>query len=139
MSSQSDTISNATPSSGEVEAAILVVEDDADILRQIAFNLERHGYSVITANSGADALRSMLQSRPRLLITDIMMPGMDGYELVDAVRKDELLADMPVIMLTARTEDEDVTRGYASGTDLYLTKPFRPAELLAFVERILSI
>lgn len=139
MSSQSDTISNATASSGEVEAAILVVEDDADILRQIAFNLERHGYSVITANSGADALRSMLQSRPRLLITDIMMPGMDGYELVDAVRKDELLADMPVIMLTARTEDEDVTRGYASGTDLYLTKPFRPAELLAFVERILSI
>jgi two-component system alkaline phosphatase synthesis response regulator PhoP len=139
MSSESDTISNDIASTGEVDAAIMVVEDDADILRQIAFNLERHGYSVVTATSGAEALRCMLQSRPRLLITDIMMPGMDGYELVDAVRKDELLADMPVIMLTARTEDEDVTRGYASGTDLYLTKPFRPAELLAFVERILSI
>lgn len=119
--------------------AILVVEDDADILRQIAFNLERSGYRVVTATSGGEALRIMLRARPRLLITDIMMPGMDGYELVDALRRDELLADLPVIMLTARTEDEDVTRGYASGTDLYLTKPFRPSELLAFVERILAL
>lgn len=117
---------------------ILVVEDDANILRQIAFNLENHGYSVSTAMSGAEALRQMMLSRPGLLITDIMMPGMDGYELVATLRQDEHLADLPVIMLTARTEDEDVTRGYTSGTDLFLTKPFRPAELLAFVERILA-
>ncbi len=123
----------------DASGPILVVEDDADILRQIAFNLERNGYPVVTATSGAEALRSMMQTKPRLLITDIMMPGMDGYELVESLRRDELLSDLPVIMLTARTEDEDVTRGYASGTDLYLTKPFRPSELLAFVERILAL
>ncbi len=118
---------------------ILVVEDDTDILRQIAFNLERRGYGVRTATTGDDALRVMLRLRPDLLITDIMMPGMDGYELVETLRRDPLLADLPVIMLTARSEDVDVTRGYAAGTDLYLTKPFRPAELLAFVDRILSL
>ena len=118
-------------------AYILVVEDDSNILRQIEFNLTSHGYRVETAASGAEALRKMMLARPGLLITDIMMPGMDGYELVSAVRRDEQLAEVPVIMLTARVEDEDITRGYHSGTDLYLTKPFRPAELLAFVERIL--
>jgi len=139
MSSSAHELNNGSDVPPNDPGAILVVEDDADILRQIAFNLERSGYRVVTATSGGEALRIMLQARPRLLITDIMMPGMDGYELVDALRRDELLADLPVIMLTARTEDEDVTRGYASGTDLYLTKPFRPSELLAFVERILAL
>lgn len=139
MSSSAHELNNGSDVLPNDSGAILVVEDDADILRQIAFNLERSGYRVVTATSGGEALRIMLRARPRLLITDIMMPGMDGYELVDALRRDELLADLPVIMLTARTEDEDVTRGYASGTDLYLTKPFRPSELLAFVERILAL
>ena len=121
----------------EAGAYILVAEDDANILRQIEFNLTNHGYSVATATTGTDALRQMMRLRPSLLITDIMMPEMDGYELVSAVRRDELLAEVPIIMLTARAEEEDITRGYHSGTDLYLTKPFRPAELLAFVERIL--
>ena len=123
----------------ELSPTILVVEDDADILRQIAFNLERRGYRVSTATNGDEALRVMLQVRPQLLITDIMMPGMDGYELVETLRRDIELSDLPVIMLTARSEDVDVTRGYAAGTDLYLTKPFRPAELIAFVDRILSL
>ena len=115
----------------------MVVEDDPNILRQIEFNLRSHGYSVVTAISGADALRQMLLLRPSLLITDIMMPEMDGYELVATLRKDRDLADLPVIMLTARTREEDMVQGYTSGTDLYLTKPFDPAELVAFVERIL--
>ena len=76
--------------------------------------------------------------RPDLLITDIMMPEMDGYELVAALRRDEFLADLPVIMLTAKTLDDDVAQGYSSGTDLYLTKPFNPVELLSFVQRILG-
>jgi DNA-binding response OmpR family regulator len=116
---------------------IMVVEDDPNILRQIEFNLRSHGYPVVTANSGVDALRQMLLRRPSLLITDIMMPEMDGYELVAALRRDALLGDLPVIMLTARTSEEDMVQGYTSGTDLYLTKPFDPAELVAFVERIL--
>lgn len=117
---------------------IMVVEDDPNILRQIEFNLRSHGYSVVTAISGTDALRKMLLQRPSLLITDIMMPEMDGYELVATLRKDRDLGDLPVIMLTARTGEEDMVEGYTSGTDLYLTKPFDPAELIAFVGRILS-
>jgi DNA-binding response OmpR family regulator len=119
------------------EMPILVVEDDPNILRQIEFNLKSHGYTVVTATSGVDALRQMLLQRPSLLITDIMMPEMDGYELVAALRRDHALSDLPVIMLTARTSEDDMVLGYTSGTDLYLTKPFDPAELVAFVERIL--
>jgi DNA-binding response OmpR family regulator len=119
------------------ELPILVVEDDPNILRQIEFNLKSHGYRVATAISGVDALRQMLIQRPSLLITDIMMPEMDGYELVAALRRDDTLRDLPVIMLTARTSEDDMVLGYTSGTDLYLTKPFDPAELVAFVERIL--
>ena len=116
---------------------IMVVEDDPHILRQIEFNLRSHGYNVVTAVSGVEAFRQMALQRPSLLITDIMMPEMDGYELVAALRRDSILSDLPVIMLTARTSEEDMVQGYTSGTDLYLTKPFDPAELVAFVERIL--
>ncbi|MBC8104478.1 MAG: response regulator [Cytophagales bacterium] len=117
---------------------ILVAEDDQNILRQIVFNLESSGYNAVTATTGVEAMRLMMGERPDLLITDIMMPEMDGYELVAAVRRDELLADLPVIMLTAKTLDDDVAQGYNSGTDLYLTKPFNPVELISFVQRILG-
>lgn len=114
------------------------MEDDQLILRQIAFNLESHGYSVETAVNGVEAIKRMMASRPDLLITDVMMPEMDGHELVSSVRADPELKDVPVIMLTARTQDEDMMQGYQSGTDLYLTKPFNPAELITFVNRILN-
>jgi two-component system alkaline phosphatase synthesis response regulator PhoP/two-component system response regulator VicR len=117
---------------------ILVAEDDQNILRQIVFNLESSDYEVITATTGVEAMRLLLGSKPDLLITDIMMPEMDGYELVSTLRRDEVLADLPVIMLTAKTLDDDVAQGYGSGTDLYLTKPFNPVELLSFVQRILG-
>jgi Response regulators consisting of a CheY-like receiver domain and a winged-helix DNA-binding domain len=117
---------------------IMVVEDDHLILRQIAFNLESHGYSVDTAVNGVEAIKRMMNSRPDLLITDIMMPEMDGYELVSSVRADPELKDVPIIMLTARTQDDDMMQGYQSGTDLYLTKPFNPSELITFVDRILG-
>ena len=129
-----DTAASAMPAGRR----ILVVEDDVNILRQIEFNLQTNGFAVETATNGADALRAMMTNRPELLITDIMMPEMDGYELVAALRADDNLADLPVIMLTAKTQDADVTEGYNSGTDLYLTKPFNPAELLRFVRRILG-
>ena len=117
---------------------IMVVEDDPGILRQIAFNLESNGYAVETAATGLQAIKLLMASRPDLLITDVMMPEMDGHELVSSVRADPDLSDLPVIMLTARSQDEDMMQGYQSGTDLYLTKPFNPAELITFVHRILS-
>jgi two-component system alkaline phosphatase synthesis response regulator PhoP/two-component system response regulator VicR len=126
------------PTSGAQKRTVLVVEDDAGILRQIAFNLESHGYLVQTAVTGLEALKLLMQKRPDLLITDVMMPEMDGHELVSSVRSDPQLSDLPVIMLTARSQDEDMMQGYQSGTDLYLTKPFNPAELVTFVKRILG-
>ncbi len=119
-------------------ARILVVEDDPNILRQIEFNLQSHGYSVTTATTGVEALRQMMLEKPDLLITDVMMPEMDGYEMVACLRADATLSEVPVIMLTARTEEMDMVQGYTSGTDLYLTKPFNPTELIAFVQRILG-
>lgn len=83
---------------------IMVVEDDPHVLRQIAFALEHEGYSVTTATAGDDALRQLMRERPDLLVTDVMMPGLDGYDLVDQLRRDESLCDLPVIMVTARKQ-----------------------------------
>ena len=120
------------------ESPILIVEDDPIILRQIEFALKSNGYAVATAHTGVEAYRSMLLKRPCLLITDVMMPEMDGFELVATLRREPGLAELPVIMLTARAEEDAMVQGYVSGTDLYLTKPFNPTELLAFVGRILN-
>ena len=117
---------------------ILAVDDEPNIVRLIQVNLERHGYQVETANNGAQALAKIRANRPDLLVSDVMMPEMDGFELLANVRRDPALMDLPVIMLTAKAQDKDVLEGYKTGADMYLTKPFNPQELLAFVKRILS-
>ena len=117
---------------------ILVVDDEPHIVRLIQVNLERQGYQVETANNGAQALAKIKESRPDLLVSDVMMPEMDGFELLANVRREPSLMDLPVIMLTAKAQDRDVMQGYQTGADMYLTKPFNPAELIAFAKRILS-
>ena len=117
---------------------VLVVDDEVNIVRLIQVNLERQGYQVETANNGAQALAKIRESRPDLLVSDVMMPEMDGFELLANVRRDPVLNDLPVIMLTAKAQDADVMRGYTHGADMYLTKPFNPAELITFAKRILS-
>lgn len=117
---------------------VLAVEDDPDILRQIQFILERGGYAVGTARTGREAVIALMRDRFDLVISDIMMPEMDGMELLDYLRRDPSLATLPVILLTAKTQDSDVMAGYQAGADMYLTKPFDPAELLSFVQRILG-
>ena len=119
-------------------ARVLVVDDEINIVRLIQVNLERHGYQVETANNGAQALAKIRDSRPDLLVSDVMMPEMDGFELLANVRRDPALTDLPVIMLTAKAQDRDVMEGYKTGADMYLTKPFNPAELITFAKRILS-
>jgi len=93
---------------------------------------------VETANNGAQALAKIKANRPDLLVSDVMMPEMDGFELLANVRRDPALADLPVIMLTAKAQDKDVMEGYTRGADMYLTKPFNPNELKQFVKRILQ-
>jgi len=108
---------------------VLVADDDARILRMVATVLEKRGYSVETAADGEDALRRALARTPDLLITDVMMPRMDGWALVRQLRAHTQLAMLPVIFLTSLSSEEDRIRGFRLGADDYVTKPFRFEEL----------
>ena len=115
---------------------ILAVDDERHIVRLVQVNLERAGYEVVTAFDGKEALEKVESERPDLVVLDVMMPYMDGFEVLQSLRKNQSTRDLPVIMLTAKAQDADVFRGWQSGVDCYLTKPFNPMELLTFVKRI---
>jgi DNA-binding response OmpR family regulator len=108
---------------------VLVADDDAWVLRMVATVLEKRGYSVETASDGEDALQRALARTPDLLITDVMMPRMDGWSLVRRLRSYSDLALLPVIFLTALSSEDDRIRGFRLGADDYVTKPFRFEEL----------
>lgn len=116
---------------------VMVVEDEPNI-RYLIEHLLAPAYQVITATNGRDALQKTEQQQPDLIVTDVMMPDMDGYALCRAVRDSEMMADVPVVMVTARVEDEDRMRGYEEGADAYITKPFNPQELLLRVNKLLE-
>ena len=118
---------------------VLAVDDERAILRLIQVNLERHGYKVLTAGDGREALDKIAAATPDIVICDVMMPYMDGFEVLRRLRKDPATRELPVIMLTAKAMDADVFEGYRSGADCYITKPFNPAELLTFIQRIFDM
>jgi DNA-binding response OmpR family regulator len=118
--------------------AILVADDDQDILELVAFRLERAGYEVLTAGDGEQALATARERRPDLAVLDVMMPKLTGYEVVKAMRAEEGTNRIPVILLTARVQEADVSRGFEAGADDYIRKPFSPQELRARVEAILG-
>ncbi len=115
---------------------ILAVDDERHIVRLVQVNLERAGYEVVTAFDGKDALEKVASEQPDLVVLDVMMPYMDGFEVLQNLRKNPNTRELPVIMLTAKAQDADVFRGWQSGVDCYLTKPFNPMELISFVKRI---
>ena len=115
---------------------ILVVDDERHIVRLVQVNLERAGYQVVTAFDGKEALKKVDAEKPNLIVLDVMMPHMNGFETLKRLRANAATKSIPVIMLTAKAQDADVFRGWASGVDCYLTKPFNPMELLTFVKRI---
>ena len=117
---------------------ILACDDEKHIVRLVQVNLERAGFEVLTANDGKEALEKIRHHNPDLIILDVMMPYMDGFEVLQNLRRNPSTRDIPVIMLTAKAQDADVFRGWQSGVDCYLTKPFNPLELLSFVRRIFS-
>jgi DNA-binding response OmpR family regulator len=117
---------------------VLAADDDEDILELIVFRLERSGYTVLQARDGAEALELARRSRPDLAVLDVMMPKLDGFELTRRLREDESTSKMPIILLTARTQEADVERGFDAGADDYLRKPFSPQELRSRVEAILG-
>ncbi|MCA1595530.1 MAG: response regulator [Chloroflexi bacterium] len=115
---------------------ILAVDDEKHIVRLVQVNLERAGYQVATAYDGVDALEKVKSEHPDMIVCDVMMPRMDGFEVLRHLKSDPATKDIPVIMLTAKAQDADVLKGWTSGVDCYLTKPFNPMELLSFVKRI---
>ena len=115
---------------------ILAVDDERHIVRLVQVNLERAGYQVISAFDGKEALKKVESEKPDLIVLDVMMPHMDGFEVLTRLKSDDKTKNIPVVMLTAKAQDADVFRGWASGVDCYLTKPFNPIELLTFVKRI---
>jgi two-component system alkaline phosphatase synthesis response regulator PhoP/two-component system response regulator VicR len=117
---------------------IMAVDDERHIVRLIQVNLERAGYQVVTAFDGPEALKKADSERPDLIVLDVMMPKMDGFEVLKRLQANPETREIPIIMLTAKAQDADVFRGWSSGVSAYLTKPFNPLELITFVKRILS-
>lgn len=115
---------------------ILVCDDERHIVRLIQVNLERHGYQVVTAFDGKEGLEKIKAEKPNCVVLDVMMPYMDGFEVLKHLRREPETEHVPVIMLTAKAQDKDVFEGYHYGADMYLTKPFNPMELVTFVKRI---
>ena len=129
----------SVPGSHDVAPLVLVADDDADIRELVALRLERAGYRVEKASDGLEAFDRAVELVPDLIVLDVSMPGVDGFETSRRVRGDPRTAHVPVVFLTARTRDEDVLTGYARGGDGYVTKPFEPQELLDRVDALIGV
>ncbi len=123
----------SSPSSAQV----LVVEDERDIAALVAYHLTREGYRVRTVGTGSDALEAMRNERPDLVLLDLMLPEVSGYEILEEMRRQPTMEDVPVVVLTARREESDRVRGLELGADDYLTKPFSPQELVLRIGAVL--
>lgn len=117
---------------------ILIADDDPDILALVSFRLERAGYEVVQARNGEEAVQVALARRPDLAVIDVMMPRVDGYEATRQLRQQVETSRMPIILLTARVQEEDITRGFDAGADDYVRKPFSPQELGSRVQAALG-
>ncbi len=117
---------------------IIIAEDEEHIGEMVSFKLERSGFNVIWKQDGASALEAVRTEIPDAVILDVMMPNMNGFEVLEAIKQDKTLKHIPVIMLTAQGQESDIVSGIDKGAADYLVKPFRPAELLARVRRLLA-
>ena len=117
---------------------ILIVEDEIDIANLVAFNLERSGFQVTIASDGREGLEKVLQEQPSLVILDLMLPGMDGYQVLKEMQRDSRSHAIPVLMLTAKGQIGDRIKGLELGADDYITKPFSPKELILRVKAIIK-
>lgn len=120
------------------QPVILIADDDPDILALVSFRLQRAGYEILQARNGEEAVQMALDRRPDLAILDVMMPRVDGYEATRRLRQHEETRRMPVILLTARVQEEDIARGFDAGADDYVKKPFSPQELGSRVQAVLG-
>jgi len=117
---------------------VLVVDDDEDNIRIISTILLARGYEVRLARDGRGAVESIRQQRPDLVLLDVMMPGMDGMQVLDNIRADPRLTSLPLVLVTAKTEDQDLLEGYRAGAQYYVTKPFTSRQLLYAISLVLG-
>lgn len=117
---------------------IMIVDDELNILVPLQFLMEQNGFRVILAQSGRDALAALEKSKPDLILLDIMLPDLDGYEIFQMIRANPAWDDVKVIFLTAKNRDGDIAKGLNLGVDAYVTKPFSNAELLAAVNDLIG-
>jgi len=117
---------------------ILIVDDEPDVVVPIQFLMEQQGYRVMAAERGEDALDLIYHYKPDLVILDIMLPGIDGYEVCEIIRLDLYYRDVKIMFLTAKGREVDIAKGLALGADAYLTKPFSNDELVAKVKELLE-
>jgi pilus assembly protein CpaE len=117
---------------------ILIVDDDLDTLKLVGMMLQRRGYSIVAAINGTQALSKAASDRPDLILLDVMMPDLDGFEVARRLRADPLFASVPILMFTAKAQVDDKVQGFEAGADDYLPKPTHPAELLAHVKALLG-
>ena len=116
---------------------VLIVEDEKDIADMIDYNLRKEGYSTRIAATGEEALISIGNSLPDVILLDLMLPGADGLEVCKQLKQDEKTRDLPVVMLTAKSEDVDIVTGLELGADDYITKPFSPKVLVARIRSVI--
>lgn len=116
---------------------ILIVDDEEDIIELIQYNLKTEGYSILTARTGEQAVKIAEQSGPDLMVLDLMLPGMDGFEVTRHLRSREKTQDMPIVILTAKGEESDIVTGLELGANDYISKPFSPKVLTARIRAIL--
>lgn len=116
---------------------ILIVEDEESLLRLESILLTSKGYEVIGASNGEQALEAVLLHRPNLVLLDIMLPEIDGFEVCSRIKDNPLTKEIPVIMVTAKKTGEDMARGEAAGADWYITKPFKSAMVIETIQRFL--
>lgn len=117
---------------------IILIEDDEDVGRLVEFKLKKEGFQVVWKQDGMAGLDAIRNSKPGLVILDVMLPKLDGFQVLRKVKGLAATKNIPVIMLTAKTQEEDVVRGLDTGAVEYLTKPFRPAELMLRVKRFFN-
>lgn len=117
---------------------ILIVEDERDILETVKFRLEANGYQVISAADGEEGLKKARESKPDLIILDLLLPKLDGYKISRLLKFDEKYKDIPIIIFTARVHKDDEALGYETGAEAYIAKPFEPQALLGKIEELLK-
>lgn len=117
---------------------VLIVDDEPSIVVPIQFLMEQQGYNVIIAENGENALDVIFKYKPDLILLDIMLPGIDGYEVCEILRLNPLYRDIKIIFLTAKGREVEIAKGLALGADAYITKPFSNAEIVAKVKELLE-